>query len=223
MSESIRTCPDSLTPDTLRPISPSVRIVAGWFVNFHNGLRTAENRYERAVRDPLFKPATDADPFLRPFELTPAERAALMALVSQHIQLNIRGRTTMDDTTMINFTGRDTLIDSLTDLLRKGARKLLQAAIEGERDAFFAEFSGRRTADGRTAVVGDGYHLVRAVQAGIGPVTVKVPKVWEGTANWSSAALRWCRPPCAKLKATECLMGDRGELLAFHDFPAQKW
>lgn len=83
----------------------------------------------------------------------------------------------MDDTTIINFAGRDTVIDPLTDLLRKGARELLQAAIEVERDAFLAAFSERRTVDGRAAVVGSGYHPERAVQTGIGPVTVKVPKV----------------------------------------------
>ena len=83
----------------------------------------------------------------------------------------------MDDSTIINFAGRDAVTDPLTDLLRKGARELLQAAIEAERDAFLAEFAERRTSDGRAAVVGSGYHPERAVQTGIGPVTVKVPKV----------------------------------------------
>ena len=83
----------------------------------------------------------------------------------------------MNDATIIDFTGRDAVSDPLTDLLRKGARELLQAAIEAERDAFLAQFSERRTADGRAAVVGSGYHPERAVQTGIGPVTVKVPKV----------------------------------------------
>lgn len=83
----------------------------------------------------------------------------------------------MYDATIIDFTGRDTVTDPLTDLLRKGARELLQAAVEAERDAFLAEFSERRTPDGRAAVVGSGYHPERAVQTGIGPVTVKVPKV----------------------------------------------
>lgn len=83
----------------------------------------------------------------------------------------------MNDTTIIDFTGRDAVTDPLTDLLRKGARELLQAAVEAERDAFLAEFSNRRTSDGRAAVVGSGYHPERAVQTGIGPVTVNVPKV----------------------------------------------
>ena len=83
----------------------------------------------------------------------------------------------MDDTTIIEFSGRDAVTDPLTDLLRKGARALLQAAVEAERDAFLAEFAERRTLDGRAAVVGSGYHPERAVQTGVGPITVKVPKV----------------------------------------------
>ena len=83
----------------------------------------------------------------------------------------------MDDATIIDFTGRDTVTDPLTDLLRKGARELLQAAVEAERDAFLAAFSERRTSDGRAAVVRSGHHPERVVQTGIGPATVKVPKV----------------------------------------------
>ncbi len=83
----------------------------------------------------------------------------------------------MNDPTIINFAGRDAVSDPLTDLLRNGARELLQAAIEAERDAFLAEFAERRMEGGRAAVVGAGYHPERAVQTGIGPVTVKVPKV----------------------------------------------
>lgn len=83
----------------------------------------------------------------------------------------------MHDATIIEFAGRDAVTDPLTDLLRRGARELLQAAVEAERDAFLAEFAKRRTSDGRAAVVGSGYHPERAVQTGIGPVTVKVPKV----------------------------------------------
>jgi len=83
----------------------------------------------------------------------------------------------MDDANIIDFTGRDAVTDPLTDLLRKGARELLQAAVEAERDSFLAEFSERRTSDDRTAVVRSGYHPERTVQTGIGPITVKVPKV----------------------------------------------
>ena len=80
----------------------------------------------------------------------------LVGLALLHFQPTIQGRITMEDTTIINFAGRDTVTDPLTDLLRKGARELLQAAIEAERDAFLAAFSERRTVDGRAAVVGSG-------------------------------------------------------------------
>ena len=70
----------------------------------------------------------------------------------------------MDNSTIIEFTGRDAVTDPLTDLLRKGARDLLQAAVEAERDAFLAEFAERRTSDDRAAHVRSGYHPERAVQ-----------------------------------------------------------
>ena len=54
----------------------------------------------------------------------------LVGLVLLHIQPTIQGRTTMDDATIIDFTGRDTVTDPLTDLLRKGARELLRAMSE---------------------------------------------------------------------------------------------
>ena len=83
----------------------------------------------------------------------------------------------MQDTTIIDYTGRDTVTDPLIDFLRKEARELLQVAVKAERDAFLGQFAARRTSDGRAAVVRSGYHPERAVQTGIGPVTVKVPKV----------------------------------------------
>ena len=48
----------------------------------------------------------------------------------------------MDDATIIEFSGRDAVVDPLTDLLRKGARELLQTAVEAELDAFLARFAG---------------------------------------------------------------------------------
>ncbi|SEK11090.1 Transposase, Mutator family [Marinovum algicola] len=71
--------------------------------------------------------------------------------------------------------------DPLTDLLRKGARELLQTAVAAELDAFLTEFAKHRTPEGRAAVVRNGHHPERAVQTGIGPVTVQIPKVRSKT------------------------------------------
>lgn len=83
----------------------------------------------------------------------------------------------MNDATILEFTGRDGVSDPLTELLRIGARQLLQSAVEAELDAFLAQFSDHRTPEGRAAVVRNGHHPERAVQTGIGPVTVQIPKV----------------------------------------------
>lgn len=87
----------------------------------------------------------------------------------------------MDDTTIIEFSGRDTVSDPLTEMLRKGARELLQTAVEAELEAFLAQFAGHQTPEGRAGVVRNGHHPERAVQTGIGSVTVRIPKVRSKT------------------------------------------
>ncbi len=78
---------------------------------------------------------------------------------------------------VVEFTGREEIDDPLTDLLRRGARDLIHQAVEAELAEFMEAFQGRRLADGRAAVVRNGHHPERALQTGLGPVTVKVPKV----------------------------------------------
>jgi putative transposase len=83
----------------------------------------------------------------------------------------------MGKSTVVTFTGRDETSDPLTDLLRQGARDLIQRAVEAELSEYLQGFEDRRLEDGRAAVVRNGSHPERAIQTGIGPVTVKVPKV----------------------------------------------
>ncbi len=87
----------------------------------------------------------------------------------------------MNDTSIIEFSGRDTVCDPLSDLLRSGARKLLQAAVEAELETFLAGFHDQKTPEGRAAVVRNGHHPERAIQTGIGPVKVQIPKVRSKT------------------------------------------
>lgn len=67
----------------------------------------------------------------------------------------------MNDATIIEFAGRDTVSDPLTELL--------QTAVEAELDASLAKFANYRTPEGWAAVVRNGHHPERAVQTGIGP------------------------------------------------------
>ncbi len=67
--------------------------------------------------------------------------------------------------------------DTLTEVLREGARKLLTQALEAEVAELVARYSEQRDEGGRAVVVRNGHHPERMIQTGIGPVTVEVPKV----------------------------------------------
>lgn len=82
-----------------------------------------------------------------------------------------------DENNVVAFTGREQFSDALTELLRAGARDLIQQAVETELNEFMQQFSDRTLSDGRAAVVRNGHLPEREIQTGIGPVTVKIPKV----------------------------------------------
>lgn len=83
----------------------------------------------------------------------------------------------MKEHNVVAMSGRDTVRDELTELIRDGARKLIAEGLQAEVGELLATLSGRRDAAGRAAVVRNGYQPEREIQTGIGPVTVKVPKV----------------------------------------------
>lgn len=83
----------------------------------------------------------------------------------------------MSKSNLIELSGREESGDLLTALLRTGARTLIERAVEAELVEFMARFEGRCLEDGRAAVVRNGYQPERAIQTGIGAVTVKIPKV----------------------------------------------
>jgi transposase-like protein len=83
----------------------------------------------------------------------------------------------MKEHNVVALSGRESVRDELTDLIREGARKLITEGLEAEVGELLATMSARRDAGGRAAVVRNGYQPERAIQTGIGPVTVKVPKV----------------------------------------------
>lgn len=83
----------------------------------------------------------------------------------------------MSKSNVVEFEGRGSFSDALTDLMKTGAQQLLCQAVEAELSTFLAKFEERRLDDGRAAVVRNGHLPERDIQTGIGPVTVKVPKV----------------------------------------------
>ena len=65
----------------------------------------------------------------------------------------------------------------LEELVRRGARDILQRAIEAEVQVQLDEFAGVSLIDGRRAVVRNGYLPAREILTTVGPVEVQVPKV----------------------------------------------
>nr|ACZ28606.1 transposase mutator family [uncultured organism] len=85
----------------------------------------------------------------------------------------------MSKDNVVELKGRD--IDPLTELLKTGAQKLIQQAVELELQELLARHADCRTDEGKMGVVRNGYLPERELQTGIGPVTVKIPKVRSKT------------------------------------------
>jgi transposase-like protein len=88
-----------------------------------------------------------------------------------------KGYATMSKNNVIELEGREASADPLSELLLSGAQKLLFQAVEAELYACLEQYSERRTASGNAGVVRNGYLPERELQTGLGPVTVKIPKV----------------------------------------------
>ena len=73
--------------------------------------------------------------------------------------------------------------DPLTALLREGAQKLIHQAVEAELQEYLALYSERKTENGHAGVVRSGYLPERSIQTGVGPVTVKIPKIRSKDGN----------------------------------------
>jgi transposase-like protein len=67
--------------------------------------------------------------------------------------------------------------DALTEVLRRGAKELLQQAVEGEVAEAIAQFAELKDEQGRRRVVRNGYLPERSIQTGIGEVAVRAPRV----------------------------------------------
>jgi transposase-like protein len=83
----------------------------------------------------------------------------------------------MNKSHVIALEDRVERLDPLTELLRAGARQLIGQAVEVELQELLAAHADRLLADGRAGVVRNGYLPEWEIQTGLGPVTVRIPKV----------------------------------------------
>ena len=67
--------------------------------------------------------------------------------------------------------------DLLTDLIRTGAQQLSAQALQVEVAELLATYAEQRDEQGPARVVRNGHQPARAIQTGIGPLTVQVPKM----------------------------------------------
>jgi transposase-like protein len=81
--------------------------------------------------------------------------------------------------------------DALTEVLRRGAKELLQQAVEVEVAEAIAQYAELKDEQGRRRVVRNGYLPERSIQTGIGAVAVRAPRVRDraGELKFSSRLL----------------------------------
>ena len=91
-------------------------------------------------------------------------------------------------------------VDLLTDILRAGARDLIQQAVEAELSALLATQAQDLTADGRARLVRHGHLPERDVVTGIGRCRSKCPasEIAETVLRRSASHRRFCPRICAR-------------------------
>ncbi len=109
----------------------------------------------------------------------------------------------MSKNNVVKLAGRDTIIDPLTELPRSGAEQLIYQAVEAE---LLAEHVERRTEDGKVGVVRNGHLPARKLQTGLGPVTVKIPKVRAKTGKLVTFRSALVPPYVRKTKSLEAAL-----------------
>ena len=135
---------------------------------------------------------------------------------------------TMSKDNVIAIKKPDTFVDDpISEILRQGARSLITQALEIEIEIFINQYKDLRDQMGLQRIVRNGYLPERQIQTGIGPVSVKAPRIRDRHQNsskrihYSSAILP---PYLRKTRSMEHLLpwlylkgvstGDFGDALA---------
>ena len=83
----------------------------------------------------------------------------------------------MKNHNVVEFKDREPPADALSEMLRTGAQHLIHQAVQAELEGLLLQHANQVTRDGKAAVVRNGYLPAREILTGIGPVTVRIPKV----------------------------------------------
>ena len=112
----------------------------------------------------------------------------------------------MKESNVVELSGRAEASDPLSALLRSGAQALIRQAVDAELQALLSAHADRKMDDGRAGVVRNGYLPERALQTGIGPVTVKIPKVRAKTGEAITFRSALVPPYVRKTKSLEAAL-----------------
>ena len=82
----------------------------------------------------------------------------------------------MGNDNVVSLAAPASVSDPLTDLLRAGARRLIEAAVSAEFGEYLLAFEEEKLPDGRRRMVRNGHLPERQILTGIGAVDVRVPK-----------------------------------------------
>ena len=97
----------------------------------------------------------------------------------------------MSEDSVIRLQQPGTIEDRLTEILRDGARRLLQQAIEAEVEALLGEHADLVTEDGRRRIVRHGHGPERQILTGIGLVPVRRAKIRDRGATDPASRIRF--------------------------------
>jgi transposase-like protein len=97
----------------------------------------------------------------------------------------------MNESKIVSLRQKDEIDDPLTEILRSGAKRLIEQAVEAEFAAFLAAHADLELPDGRQRVVRHGHDPMRAIQTGIGPVEVAKPKSRDRGAVTADERIRY--------------------------------
>ena len=82
----------------------------------------------------------------------------------------------MSNDTVVSLAAPAPVCDPLTELLRSGARRLIEAAVRAEFEEHLSALGHEKLPDGRQRVVRNGHLPERKILTGLGEVDVRVPK-----------------------------------------------
>jgi len=96
-----------------------------------------------------------------------------------------------DSTGVSAFVPACSASDALTEVLKRGAQRLLATAIEAEVASYIEEHAGILDEKGHRLVVRNGYLPERTIQTGIGGVPIRQPRVQDGRVGEQGERLRF--------------------------------